>query len=89
MYNCSSLNLKHDTGRVANTFNTASNRVFIATKIDSIGNYDRKVLCDNSSLKNLTIRPRLYNWIDENTLLMFGQDMDNLKNQRFIKVIFN
>ncbi len=89
MYNCSSLNLNHKTGKVANTFGIADKRVFLATKIDSTGNYERKVLCDNQSLKSNTIRPRLYNWIDQNTLLMFGQDIDNLKNQQFVKIIFN
>lgn len=86
-YNCNLANLNHKTGIIANSFGSF-NSVFLRTKIDSNGNYQRQILSTKEELEGITIRPRLYNWIDENTLLMFGQDVDNLKNQRFIKIMF-
>ncbi|WP_339918099.1 hypothetical protein [Yeosuana marina] len=86
-YNGNSKNLNHKTGFIANSFGSDES-VFLSTKIDAEGNYTRHILCTKEELEGVTIRPSLYNWIDDNTLLMFGQDIDNLKNQRFIKVIF-
>lgn len=86
LYNCSEKNLNHTTGHLANYF-TDFDKAFIATRIDlNTGNYRRKTVINNTKLEGITIRPSLYNWIDDNTLLMFGQDIDNLKNQRFIKL---
>ncbi|MFD0835782.1 hypothetical protein ACFQ0I_08415 [Mariniflexile aquimaris] len=86
LYNCSAKNLNHSKGYLANYF-TDFDRAFIATSLDlNTGNYKRKILINSSQLEDITIRPSLYNWINDNTLLMFGQDIDNLKNQRFIKI---
>ena len=85
LYNCSAKNLNHKNGALANYF-TDFDKAFLATTINlNTGDYKRNILVSNNQLEGITIRPSLYNWIDENTLLMFGQDIDNLKNQRFIK----
>jgi hypothetical protein len=86
-YNCNSKNLNHKTGFVANSFGSYES-VFLSTKIDVNGNYNRHILSTKQELEGITIRPRLYNWVDDNTILMFGQDIDNLKNQRFVKIVF-
>ncbi|MCF8273183.1 MAG: hypothetical protein K9I95_05060 [Flavobacteriaceae bacterium] len=86
-YNCNSKNLNHKTGFIANSFGTYDG-VFLSTKIDSSGNYNRQVLSTKQELEGVTIRPKLYNWVDDDTILMFGQDIDNLKNQRFVKLVF-
>ena len=86
-YNGNSKNLNHKTGFIANSFGSYDG-VFMCTKVDTNGTYKRQVLSTKQDLEGVTIRPRLYNWIDENTILMFGQDIDNLKNQRFVKVVF-
>ncbi|WP_299335168.1 hypothetical protein [uncultured Psychroserpens sp.] len=88
LYNCNINNLNHKNGKLSKPFNT-SEYAFIATVLDDDGNYNRQIISTKEALKGVTIRPLLYNWEDENTLLMFGQDIDNLKNQRFIKVRFN
>lgn len=88
LYNCSAKNLNHTTGGIANYF-TDTDKAFIATKVDlDNGNYKRQILISNDKLEGITIRPSLYNWVDDNSLLMFGQDIDNLKNQRFVKLKF-
>tara|TARA_R110002049_G_scaffold38978_1_gene120338 strand:+ start:25931 stop:27469 length:1539 start_codon:yes stop_codon:yes gene_type:complete len=88
LYNCSTKNLNHHTGPLVNYF-TDFDRAFLATSVDlGNGNYKRQVLINNNQLDGITIRPFLYNWINENTLLMFGQDIDNLKNQRFVTIKF-
>ncbi len=87
LYNCNEKNLNHSAGPAINSFN--SGNIFLVNQIDlTSGEYKRKKLVDKNTLEGVTIRPLLYNWIDDNTLLMFGQDIDNLKNQRFVKVIF-
>ncbi|WP_298497950.1 hypothetical protein [uncultured Algibacter sp.] len=89
LYNCSAKNLNHSKGRLANYF-TDFDRAFIATNVDlKTGNYKRQILIKNDNLEGITIRPSLYNWVNDDTLLMFGQDIDNLKNQRFVKLKFN
>ncbi|MGS2760774.1 hypothetical protein [Sinomicrobium sp. M5D2P9] len=60
----------------------------MATGIKDDGSYRRKIPATREDLKGIAIRPSLANWMDKNTLLLFGQDIDNLKNQRFIKFIF-
>lgn len=88
LYNCNAKNLNHRKGRLANYFNDFD-RAFMATHVDlNTGDYNRQLLIKNEQLEGITIRPSLYNWIDDDTLLMFGQDIDNLKNQRFVKVKF-
>lgn len=89
-YNCNEMNLNHKTGTVTNSFHPGGKWAFIANKVNlNDGNYAREKLADKKQLNGITIRPSLYNWIDEKTLLMFGQDIDNLKNQGFIKIKFN
>lgn len=88
LYNCSAKNINHSTGGLVNYF-TDFDKAFITTNLDlNTGNYKRQILIKNDHLEGITIRPSLYNWIDDNTLLMFGQDIDNLKNQRFVKLQF-
>ncbi|WP_268224108.1 hypothetical protein [Sinomicrobium oceani] len=87
LYNGNSSNLDHRKGNLANAF-APNGRAFMATKVRDDGTYLRTVLATGEDMEGITIRPSLTNWIDENTLLLFGQDIDNLKNQRFIKVIF-
>jgi len=88
LYNCHESNLSHVKGTAANPF-LSQNKIFIATSIDKDnGNYSRSKLANKEQLDGITIRPSLYNWIDDNTLLMFGQDIDNLKNQGFVKLKF-
>jgi len=88
LYNCHENNLTHSKGIVTNPF-IGQGKIFIATKIDSEdGNYKRIELANKEQLEGLTIRPSLYNWIDDTTLLMFGQDINNLKNQGFVKIHF-
>ncbi|NJX16265.1 hypothetical protein [Tamlana crocina] len=89
LYNCSEKNLNHKSGHLANYF-TDFDRAFIATDLNlNTGDYIRKPLIRNFQLEDITIRPLLYNWMSDDTLLMFGQDIDNLKNQRFVKIKFN
>ncbi|MGB5419332.1 hypothetical protein [Algibacter sp.] len=86
LYNCSAKNLNHTTGLLANYF-TDYDKAFISANVDlNSGDYKRQLLIRNDQLEGITIRPSLYNWVDDNTLLMFGQDIDNLKNQRFVKI---
>ncbi len=88
LYNCHESNLTHTTGTTANPF-LGAGKIFIATSINRAnGTYSRQQLANKEQLDGITIRPSLYNWIDDNTLLMFGQDIDNLKNQGFVKVRF-
>ena len=89
LYNCNDLNLNHKTGLVTNSFHPGGKWAFIATQVNDYGNYERMKLADKEQLNGITIRPSLYNWVDYNTLLMFGQDIDNLKNQGFVKINFN
>ncbi|WP_394748710.1 hypothetical protein [Spongiimicrobium salis] len=86
IYNGNLENLNHSNGSVINAFTQGS--ALIAAKIHADGHYERKMLTDKTEMEGITIRPGLSNWIDENTLLLFGQDIDNLKNQRFVKVKF-
>ncbi|MBC9798531.1 hypothetical protein, partial [Sinomicrobium weinanense] len=87
LYNGNTANLGHRTGHVANSF-AQNGRAFIATEVKNDGTYKRQVLATREEMEGITIRPSLANWINENTLLLFGQDIDNLKNQRFLKIIF-
>ena len=87
LYNCNSDNLNHVKGPIAKSFGVY-NRVFMSAAIDFDGDFNRKVLISREASDDITIRPLLYNWVDKNTLLLFGQDIDNLKNQRFVKVKF-
>lgn len=88
LYNGNEGNLKHKTGIVRNSF-SSDKRAFICTQIDlATGDYKRNVISTKTELDGITIRPFLYNWIDKSTLLMFGQDISNLKNQRFFKLKF-
>ncbi|TCK69210.1 hypothetical protein DFQ05_0730 [Winogradskyella wandonensis] len=87
-YNGNADNVGLRKGKPANAFNT-QNMAFMCTMIGSDGSYQRQKLFTKDGLGGVTIRPGLYNWEDENTLVLFGQDVDNLKNQRFIKVKFD
>ncbi len=85
-YNGNEKNLNHRTGILANSFGSFTS-AFVCTTLNTLdASYERKILSSKEKLQGITIRPGLYNWIDDNTLLMFGQDIDNLKNQRFIKI---
>ena len=89
LYNGTEDNLNHKTGVVKNSFGSLKS-AFICTQVDlKTGEYKRNVISTKSELDGITIRPFLYNWIDKNTLLMFGQDISNLKNQRFFKLKFD
>ncbi len=88
LYNCHESNLSHTKGTTANPF-LGAGKIFIATSITmNTGAYTRQKLANKEQLDGITIRPSLYNWIDDSTLLMFGQDIDNLKNQGFVKLKF-
>lgn len=85
-YNGNEKNLNHKTGPLANSFGSFTS-AFICTTLNlESGSYKRSIISTKEKLDGITIRPNLYNWIDDHTLLMFGQDIDNLKNQRFIKL---
>lgn len=86
-YNGSSENQFHLTGKLQNAFN-ASN-AFYATSINEDGTYVREIVTTAQKLDGIFIRPSLYNWLDDDTIVFFGQDMDNVKNQRFIKMILD
>ena len=87
-YNGNRDNIGVKKGGIKNAFNS-ENIAFMYTTIDMDGNYQRHKLFTKADLGGVTIRPGLYNWEDDNTLVLFGQDVDNLKNQRFIRVRFN
>lgn len=86
-YNGNTDNIGVKKGDIKNAFNS-ENIAFMYITIDLDGNYKRQKLFTKDDLGGVTIRPGLYNWEDENTLVLFGQDVDNLKNQRFIRVKF-
>lgn len=83
-YNGNPGNQNHITGNVLNSFGMGSKKAFLCTEVDiEDGKYKRHIISNEDELQGITIRPFLYNWIDNSTLLMFGQDISNLKNQRF------
>nr|WP_299339522.1 hypothetical protein [Allomuricauda sp.] len=86
-YNGNINNKSHTTGKVEKAF--GSEGVLFLTTIQENGGYVRNKVASVEELEGIFGRPSLYSWLDEHTVIFFGQDINNVKNQRFIKVTLN
>jgi len=87
LYNGSIENLNHQAGKPVPAFRDGA--AFINARVLNNGEYHRSVLLTKKQLGNFRIRPGLNMWSDPNTKVLFGQDPDNVKNQRFMKLRFD
>ncbi len=83
-------NQNHKYGRMPNAFSmNGVNYCFAAASVDWSGNVTKNIAVNVEDIGRTRIRPGLSRWIDDNSILFFGQDISNLKNQRFIKINFH
>jgi hypothetical protein len=90
-YNGNVENLHHSAGPVSRAFGATvvEEQALMGTTVSNNGNYRRRILANTKKLNGFRIRPGLSRWLDENTLILFAQDPNNVKNQRFIKINFD
>lgn len=80
-------NQNHVYGRMPNAFvMDGMDYCIAATTVDWSGNMRRSIVAKIEEVERTRIRPGLSRWIDDDSILFFGQDISNLKNQRFIKI---
>ncbi|MFI2743616.1 hypothetical protein ACG2LH_12810 [Zhouia sp. PK063] len=88
IYNGNADNIAKTEGPFHKTFFGAFNAALLATHVDENGHVESTMLVDKKNLEGIRIRPSLTDYTNDNTLLLFGQDIDNLKVQRFIELQF-
>lgn len=84
LYNGNSLNLRKHYPERHNTFNHPDGKKIIVQEIRKGGEVEGRVIANTSFTENYIMRPGLSRWIATNKLLLFAQNMDNVRNQRFM-----